>query len=478
MKERLCFSLFLLCVPQIVLGYGGNTNRFATVMTGSVDNQVTTYVISSPADMALIPTDTVTPFNIWINDGGIYPLSGMDTMAGNINQIKIDFTPYGGGTHPMVILDADADFDGVFNKNIIIDADTQIRLTQAFISNVTGNTVLNFTNMTVIGSPVNVFVESGTELYVLDDSGMLVVPATDSTAENTGVADNTYVYDVEPCPGGGTCVVSDLSNTYVSEQQAAQYAAQVMATGVQNNPDILLRPIVALGQHQLLDYYEFSDNMFLSVSPEYYNARHFHNSGISLNAGDTFGGHLILNATVYATKAEFKNSVSGFKSDVYGGNLRFNYKIDDALFVRGVAGINVSDIDCDNVKNGNGTENNPTAFGFYGGVDFGTNFNIEPGLFVAPFVGLNTQMARVVDVHIRDSFVRIGNDIGFKYSMDGISYNYIFRAGVNSYGQFDATIGIGVWMIADKIGGTVSFGLADSDIGVSGKVSGDIKIAF
>ena len=236
--------------------------------------------------------------------------------------------------------------------------------------------------------------------------------------------------------------------------------------------------MVVINQHELLDYYEFSDEFFISIAPEYYKAKNFQNVGMRLNSGTKIGGRLSVGINAYAIKTNFKNDVSDFKSDVYGGNLRFNYAVDDVLFLRGIGGISFSNIDCDNIKKGNSVVNNPTASGIYGGLDFGARFNFESGLYLSPFVGYDIRSEHVVDVNQHESFVHFGNDVGFKYFMDGVSYDYVLRVGINSQGYLDAGAGIGIWTVSDKIGGSVSFGILDTDFGWSGKVSVNVKFAF
>ena len=62
--------------------------------------------------------------------------------------------------------------------------------------------------------------------------------------------------------------------------------------------------------------------------------------------------------------------------------------------------------------------------------------------------------------------------------MDGVTYSYILRAGLDTHGYFDASVGINAYTVSDKIGGGVLLGLVDTDFGLSGKVSANIKFVF
>ncbi len=412
-----------------------------------------TYVVSGPSEVSLIPNNG-NHADILINNGGTYNLSELYTSSADANQVRINFDMYGGGSNQIIILNADSGFNGLFDVSLINDVENlQIRLTDGFLNNITDEEILRFTNFTT---------NAGGFINLQDE--------TNSTV---------YVYNWGVCSSGiGMCIVRSTSDTYATGQRTAQYEQQVMSIGVQNNPKMLLQPMIALHQHGLVRIHDFSDDLFISVSPEYYNAKHFQNAGLRLNSGTKLTGKLYVDVSAYVTKADFHNSVSNFDSGIYGGNIRFKYDIDEALFLRGIGGISYSKIHCDNVKNGNDVTNNPDSFGFYAGLDFGTKFNFESGLFLSPFVGYMAQSEKVVDVHQKDSALRIGSDIGFKYFMDGMTYSYILRAGIDSHAYFDGSIGIGIWTVADKIGGSVSFGILDSDFGLSGKVSADIKIAF
>lgn len=411
-----------------------------------------TYVVSAPGELSLIP-NSGNHADILINNGGMYSLSDLSTASENANQVSINFDMYGGGSNSMIILNADSGFNGTFDVHLINDVDNlQIRLTDDFLNNVGGSEILHFTNLTNTVGTINILEETESDVYV---------------------------YNWGTCPGGtGICIMRSTSETYNTETAAVQHEQMVASIGVQNNPKMLLRPMMVVNQHELLDYYDFSDEFSVSIAPEYYISKDFNNIGIRLNSGARINGRLSIGGSLYAIKADFKNDVSDFESDVYGGNLRLNYDIDETLFVRGITGVSFASIDCDDVKNGNTTVNNPNAHGFYGGLDFGAKFKFESGLTISPFIGYDFQSEKVVDVHQHDSFLRLGNDIGFGYFMDGVTYSYVLRTGINSHGHIDIGAGIGIWTVSDKIGGTLSFGLIDTDFGMSGKISANVKFAF
>ncbi|MBR6838807.1 MAG: hypothetical protein IKM94_04555, partial [Alphaproteobacteria bacterium] len=82
------------------------------------------------------------------------------------------------------------------------------------------------------------------------------------------------------------------------------------------------------------------------------------------------------------------------------------------------------------------------------------------------------------NAHDNMYLLHTGTDVGFKYFMDGVSYSYNLRGGINSAGYLDAAIDLAIWTVADKIGGGISIGVVDTDFGWTGKFSANVKLAF
>ena len=428
-----------------------NTGTIKSSITGTNSTSQITQVITGVNDMKFVPTDSSVAFDILINHGGIYSLSQLKSLAGDAKIITVDFDRFGGDAGTKAVFVADSGFNGVFDIPIKDESyNSQITLTNSYLDNIgDSDVILRFKR--------------------LQSHGLV------SVVEENGNNINDYYW--ETC-GENLCLKRKQSNYYTETRKVEQHAAQVAQIGVQSNPEMLLRPMIAKNQYELLSVYDFSDEFFLSVSPEYSGAKDFQNSGVRLNSGTKIGGSLSVGMTAYVTKTKFQNEVSDFKADIYGGNLHFKYDISEILFLRGIGGASFAKIKCDDVVNGDSVINNPNATGYYGGLDFGGKFNFESGLFISPFVGYYALTESVVDVRENDSFARIGSDIGFNYFMDGVGYNYVLRAGITSSGHFDAGIGVGVLTVADKIGGSVSVGVMDTDFGLSGTVSANVRFGF
>ena len=391
--------------------------------------------------------------DILVNGKGTYSLATLDSIANNSGTVTVDTNLGVGHDNGIVSFVVDNSFDKTFDATFVKNNITKILLRNDYLTGITGSDVVYFNDLNFHD-----------DFMTYDDDG----------------TNSIYVYRIGVCADGSghKCIKRYTANEYVNMQREAFHNNQVALNGAQNNPGKLLQPMMVVNQHELLGAYEFSDDVFMSVSPAYYNSKNFQNAGLRLNSGTRVGGRFNIGVGMYAVRADFQNDVSDFKSNIYGGNIRLKYDFDETFFLRGVGGLSFASIDCDNVKSGNGTVSNPNAFGLYGGADFGAKFNFESGIYLSPFVGVATLSQSVVDVKVVDSFLHVGNDVGFKYFMDGVTYGYMLRTGINSYGYLDFGIGIGAWTIADKIGGSVSIGFVDTDFGWSGKFSADVKFSF
>ncbi len=391
--------------------------------------------------------------DILVNGKGTYSLATLDSIANNSGTVMIDTNLGENRDMGIVSFIVDNSFDKTFDATFVKNNITKILLRNDYLSGITGSDVVYFNDLNFHD-----------DFMTYDDDG----------------TNSIYVYRIGVCAddSGHRCIKRYTANEYVNMQREAFHNNQVVLNGVQNNPGMLLQPMSVISHHELLGAYEFNDDVFMSISPAYYNSKNFQNAGLRLNSGTRVGGRLNIGVGMYAVRADFQNEVSDFKSNIYGGNIRLKYDFDEILFLRGVGGLSFASIDCDGVKSNNGTVSNPNAFGLYGGADFGAKFNFESGIYLSPFVGIATLSQSVVDVKVVDSFLHIGNDVGFKYFMDGVTYGYMLRTGINSYGYLDLGVGIGAWTIADKIGGSVSIGFVDTDFGWSGKFSADVKFSF
>lgn len=384
----------------------------------------------------------IAPVNeeVVIIGGSGYSLSALDNIGATV--LKID----GGSQRIAFLIDGSFLTDENFNTNLQIDNDNIVfRFQDSFLNGISGeqNDLVVFHNLT-------------------NDRN------TDIEEENSSA---DYVYEWGACDGGtGRCIHRRYSAAYLASHQVTAGLAGIDSM-LQYTPAVLLRPVVAINQHELFAKFDFVDDYFLSVVPDYYNASDFNGVGLHLNTGAKVAGRLFVGASAYLSGTTFKYGVDDFDYAVYGGNLRVLYELNDVMFVRGVGGLSFATIK-------SSSNNNPNVFGYYLGTDVGAKFNFESGLFISPFVGVGANDVKILNAHDDMALLHIGSDVGFKYFMDGVSYSYNLRGGINSSGYLDASVDLSVWTVADKIGGGVSIGVIDTEFGWTGKFSANVKVAF
>lgn len=382
---------------------------------------------------------------IIISGAGTYSLAKLKTIAANDSSILIN-TYQPSGPIGAVILSVDGSFVANNTFDVHVDANnfpgTAVLFEDSFLNQIDGENdyLLRFNELQF----------SFAEPYF-------------------GGVSSDYVYEWWNC-GSDKCVRRRYSQEYLAAHQAGAGLTGI-ASIVQYTPAVLLRPVSVINQHELFGTYNFSDDYFISVVPEYYNARDFNDMGLRLNIGTKVAGRLFVGAAAYLSTANFKYGVDDFDYAIYGGNLRFLYGLDDVLFLRGVGGLSVANIKSEVAQN-------PNVFSSYVGADFGAKFDFESGLYLSPFVGFGMTNADVLGVRDNDYLAHVGTDVGFKYFMDGVSYSYNLRTGINFMGYVDAAINIDAWTVADKIGGGVSVGVVDTEFGWTGKFSANARFAF
>ncbi len=384
----------------------------------------------------------IAPVNeevVIIGDSG-YSLSTLDNIGATV--LKID----GGSQRIALLVDGSFLTDNDFNTNLSIQNDNVVfQFQEAFLNGINGeqNDLVVFHNLSWDRAP---------DIEEVNPS-------------------NDFVYEWGACDGGsGRCIHRRYSAAYLASHQMTAGLTGIDSM-LQYTPSVLLRPVSAINQHELFAKFDFVDDYFVSVAPDYYNASDFNGIGLRLNTGAKVAGRLFVGATAYLSGAEFKYGVDDFDYAIYGGNLRVLYELNDVMFVRGVGGLSFAKIKTS-------SNNNPNVVGYYFGTDVGAKFNFESGLFLSPFVGISANDVKISNAHDNMYLLHAGTDVGFKYFMDGVSYSYNLRGGINSAGYLDAAIDLAIWTVADKIGGGISIGVVDTDFGWTGRFSANVKLAF
>lgn len=450
MKLKILTSFIGLSICTSVYGI----TEYPTGISSTISKS---YVLDSPSEISLLPSNLGYDTQVVLKGAGDYSLSELDSYVNGVNFLIVDINDHESPNtyNDDVFLVADSGFDGDLLPEFINNSGVhaKIKLTDAYLN--------TFSNDIVELMRLNYGTGTG-EIQVVEEN-----PSSD------------YFYYIETCAGGGAvCVKRRYSDEYLENLQKRLRELRRAVAGVQNNPRMLLRPMGLIHRYELVDAYDWDDEFFISVEPLYLTTKNLQNMGLRFKAGTKIGGRLRAGMVAYAMHSDFDNDVSDFKSETYGANLRARYDLTDVLFLRGIGGFSFSTIKCPGVLNGGARVDNPNATGFYAGTDFGAKFNFDSGLYLSPFAGIGFDASHVVDVDETDSFLRAGTDVGYDYFMDGVKYSYALRLGMDSHGLFDANLAFNVWTVADKIGGGVSVGVMDTDFGLAGIFITNVRFAF
>jgi hypothetical protein len=452
MKLKILTSFIGLSICTSVYGLDVYPSGNDTTITQS-------YVLDTPGDISSLPDDLGYDTQVVLRGAGDYLLSELEPYIDGVKYLvtDINYQTEPGTNNWDVFLVADSDFDGdlapEFINNNSAGVHAKIKLMDLYLN--------KFSNDIVELMRFNYGTDSG-EIQVVEEN-----PSSD------------YFYYIETCAGGGAvCVKRRYSDEYLENLQNDLRNMRIASAGVQNNSRMLLRPMGLIHRYELIDAYDWDDEFFISVEPLYLTTNDFQNMGLRFKAGTKIGGRLRAGMVAYAMHSDFDNDVSDFKSETYGANLRARYDLTDVLFLRGIGGFSFSTIKCPGALNGTTRVDNPNATGFYAGTDIGAKFNFDSGVYWSPFAGIGFDTSHVVDVDETDSFLRAGTDVGYDYFMDGVKYSYALRLGMNSHGLFDANLAFNAWTVADKIGGGVSVGVMDTDFGLAGVFTANVRFAF
>ena len=450
MKLKILTSFIGLSICTSVYGI----TEYPTGISSTISKS---YVLDSPTEISLLPSNLGYDTQVVLKGAGDYSLSELDSYVNGVNFLIVDINDHESPDtyNDDVFLVADSGFDGDLLPEFINNSGVhaKIKLTDAYLN--------TFSNDIVELMRLNYGTGTG-EIQVVEEN-----PSSD------------YFYYIETCAGGGAvCVKRRYSDEYLENLQKRLRELRRAVAGVQNNPRMLLRPMGLIHRYELVDAYDWDDEFFISVEPLYLTTKNLQNMGLRFKAGTKIGGRLRAGMVAYAMHSDFDNDVSDFKSETYGANLRARYDLTDVLFLRGIGGFSFSTIKCPGVLNGGARVDNPNATGFYAGTDIGAKFNFDSGVYWSPFAGIGFNTSRVVDVDETDSFLRAGTDVGYDYFMDGVKYSYALRLGMDSHGLFDANLAFNAWTVADKIGGGVSVGVMDTDFGLAGIFTANVRFAF
>ncbi len=252
----------------------------------------------------------------------------------------------------------------------------------------------------------------------------------------------------------------------------------ILNKSVRLNPELLMRSVHEINMLEMTSGSANRIGVGISAEPIYMFSNHGNTIGGRLAAKYSVTDNLYVGASGYGYKIHFDDGLNKYDSGVYGGNVRIDY-IGDVVLVRGGFGGNVDSFDTGPLLNGNEITHNPTGNSLYGFVDLGKHFNIgNDGWYVAPFVNVGMERLHILQNNKNDFFARGAFDGGYSFVLDSMKYTYNLRAGVNTLGNIDAAFNFDAWSEVDGAGGSISLGLIQTELGMSGKASINLQIVF
>lgn len=242
----------------------------------------------------------------------------------------------------------------------------------------------------------------------------------------------------------------------------------VMNSSVMFNPLNLLRPIRGLVNFENSAFEDMESGGDASVisSDEY-----------DVYASDVTGTFDV-NKTSFSISAIYgelksSNRLEEFTGQFYGVKIRARHEI-ESLWIHSTAGLIRSLFDdaiVFNVKNPNGVS-------VFGALDFGYDFDIDNGFYLAPFIGAASDFGNIGGQTEFNYAARVGAYLGFKDSVNGIENHYR----VFAITQTDSVNIIGAniewWSVVDGIGGGLSYALMRDEFLESRQISAELKFRF
>lgn len=357
------------------------------------------------------------------------------------------------------------------NKNLIINGDTWVEISSDYESS-GGVTLASIDGANFL----HVFtVNNGSFNFLNNPVNENTIALSWERTINYGEALNSpsgYFLNKLRLSGGDDNLISKLDNANSIDE-----FNDIMNRSARLHPILFMRSVREINTANMLDVVHHKSGISLDLTPMYMFSSKTSSVGAKLGADFEVLNNLFINVSGYGYSMKCEDDINNYQNALYGGNVRIDY-FSDIVFVRSVLGANISMFDVGPVLNGVDTVNNPNGSSFYGYADFGKRFDINNELSLSPFVGFGGDKLSILDETENNSFGRAGLDVGYKFDLDGLHQEYTLRAAVNTDGHFDASLNFDVWSNVDSVGAELSVGMMQTELGTSGKISGQFKFAF
>jgi hypothetical protein len=246
----------------------------------------------------------------------------------------------------------------------------------------------------------------------------------------------------------------------------------IMARSAILNPINLMYPVKVFNNFKINN---FDDDLSSELSMTHVFSDGFSLDSIGASAAMNFS-KIDLAISGYIGQFENSDDINDFYGRFYGANIRG--KIDlKSLWIDSTLGYTISKFDDMVVFDGLDATYSPTGNSFYGVVDSGLMFGLSDDFNIRPFAGIGFDSNIILHQSEISFFGRLGASAGFS---DGYDLMYDYR--VFLVGQTDNVVVAGAygsfWSVVDGAGGGLSYQMRYDDIGISHKVSAELKVKF
>jgi hypothetical protein len=178
----------------------------------------------------------------------------------------------------------------------------------------------------------------------------------------------------------------------------------------------------------------------------------------------------------YAGSFTESDDINNFSGNIYGGNINAYFDNKD-VWLDMFLGYTGAQFNTNGVLNGDDLIYTPAGYSLYNNIDVGLKF-YNSGFYFSPFVGAGATSESVLNDKDSSVFGKAGSKIGFGFSESGLRYNYSAFINLQTDKIQIGGLKMSVWSIADGAGGDVSYEMLHDEIGLSHKISGNLKFSF
>ncbi len=249
----------------------------------------------------------------------------------------------------------------------------------------------------------------------------------------------------------------------------------VMNSAYHFNPMILMNPIKTLNRAVLIDLLS-GTNKGVGADIDY----------IFSDKTSNYGGHLYI-ANKYKdlffkiglnlNRFSYSDNFNDFDGMVYGLDIRVKQYI-DTFWLDGIAGINQSVFNADNIYVNGDITDNPKGVSEYARLSIGYDYKDFDDFVFAPFVGVLFQNNFVSGFSDRNMNLHTGLLGKYDFVMDGMKYEYAASVATDEKANWNIETKIGFVSVVDNAGAYVGFSAFRNEFGTNYKLSVNGKMYF